>query len=207
MELVKSRNARVFKPPQAPDFRSSHGVSGWHFEPDWPYGGVTTQRITQAEYFVNFVPKDAVPRHDGAVQATTGEFAGWWTWTRDNYEVHNGPFWHREENGSVRCVFRVEQKHINGGGAVHGGCLMTFADYCLFAIANPVLEEGRGVTLSFATEFIDAVYKGELVEGTGEVVRAGRSIIFMRGMLTAAGRPVLSFSGTVKRVNAARTTG
>jgi uncharacterized protein (TIGR00369 family) len=169
--------------------------------------GVTTQRITQAEYFVNFVPKDAVPRHDGAVQATTGEFAGWWTWTRDNYEVHNGPFWHREENGSVRCVFRVEQKHINGGGAVHGGCLMTFADYCLFAIANTVLKEDRGVTLSFATEFIDAVYKGELVEGTGEVVRAGRSIIFMRGMLTAAGRPVLSFSGTVKRVTAARTTG
>ena len=160
-----------------------------------------------AESHVNFVPKNAVPRHDGAVEATSGEFAGWWTWTRDHYEVHNGPFWHREENGKVRCVFRVEQKHINGGGAVHGGCLMTFADYCLFAIANTVLHEGRGVTLSFATEFIDAVYKGELVEGTGEIVRAGRSIIFMRGMLTAEGRPVLSFSGTVKRVTAPRTAG
>jgi uncharacterized protein (TIGR00369 family) len=156
---------------------------------------------------VNFVPKNAVPRHDGAVQATSGEFAGWWTWTRDHYEVHNGPFWHREENGKVRCVFRVEQKHINGSGAVHGGCLMTFADYCLFAIANTVLHEGRGVTLSFATEFIDAVYKGELVEGAGEVVRAGGSIIFMRGMLTAEGRPVLSFLGTVKRVTAPRTAG
>ena len=87
---------------------------------------------------MNFVPKNAVPRHDGAVEATSGEFAGWWTWTRDHYEVHNGPFWHRVENGKVRCVFRVEQKHINGGGAVHGGCLMTFADYCLFAIANTV---------------------------------------------------------------------
>jgi acyl-coenzyme A thioesterase PaaI-like protein len=70
-----------------------------------------------------------------------------------------------------------------------------------------VLHEGRGVTLSFATEFIDAVYKGELVEGTGEIVRAGRSIIFMRGMLTAEGRPVLSFSGTMKRVTAPRTAG
>ena len=141
-----------------------------------------------------------------AVEATSGEFAGWWTWTRDHYEVYNGPFWHREENGKVRCVFRVEQKHINGGGAVHGGCLMTFADYCLFAIANTVLHEGRG-GVSFATEFIDAVYKGELVEGTGEGVRAGRSIIFMRGMLTAEGRPVWSFSGTMKRVTAPRTAG
>ena len=62
------------------------------------------------------------------------------------------------------------------------------------------------MTLSFATEFIDAAYKGELVEGTGEVVRAGRSIIFMRGMLRVEGRPVLSFSGTVKRIKAERTT-
>jgi len=37
-------------------------------------------------------------------------------------------------------------------------------------------------------------------------VRAGRSIIFMRGLLTAQGRPVLSFSGTVKRIKAERTT-
>ncbi len=161
----------------------------------------------ESENAVNFVPKDAVPRHDGAVQATSGEFAGWWTWTRDNYETHNGPFWHREEDGKVRCVFRVEEKHINGGGALHGGCLMTFADYCLFAIANMALKEDRGVTLSFTSEFIDAVYRGELVEGTGEVVRAGRSIIFMRGMLTSAGRPVLTFSGTVKRINAARVSG
>ena len=58
---------------------------------------------------MNFVPKDAIPRHDGAVQATTGEFSGWWTWTRDNYEVHNGPFWHREENGKVRHEIRDTQ--------------------------------------------------------------------------------------------------
>lgn len=150
------------------------------------------------------VPANAAPRHDGAVQAVSGEFAGWWTWTRDNFETHNGPFWHREENGEIRCAFRLEDKHINGSGAVHGGCLMTFADYCLFAISNKVLEDGRGVTLSFSSEFIDAAYKGDLVECTGEVVRAGRSIIFVRGMLTTSGRPLLSFSGTVKRIKAPR---
>ena len=156
---------------------------------------------------MNELTKPASPTPPGIHVETEGEFAGWRTWTRDNFETHNGPFWHRiDENGEVQCVFRVEKKHLNGSGNVHGGCFMSFADYCLFAIANTVLHEGRGVTLSFATEFIDAVYEGELVEGTGEVVRAGRSIIFMRGMLTA-GRPVLGFSGTVKRVTAARTTG
>ena len=154
---------------------------------------------------MNFVPKNAVPRHDGAVEATSGEFAGWWTWTRDHYEVNNGPFWHREENGKVRCVFRVEQKHINGGGAVHGGCLVTFAE---LLVRDRQHRAAKAAPLAVIRDrVIDAVYKGELVEGTGAVVRAGRSIIFMRGMLTAEGRPVLSFSGTVKRVTAPRTAG
>lgn len=151
------------------------------------------------------VPEVASPRQDGAVQATAGEFAGWWTWTRDHFEVHNGPFWHRTDaNGHTVCALRLERKHINGGGAVHGGCLMAFADYCLFAIGSTALKDGRGVTLSFASEFIDAAYEGELIEGRGEVVRAGRSIVFLRGTLTAAGRPVLTFSGTVKRISAPR---
>jgi uncharacterized protein (TIGR00369 family) len=154
---------------------------------------------------VSAVPKDAVPRHDGAVQATAGEFAGWWTWTRDNFEVNNGPFWHREEaDGDIRCAFRVERKHLNGSGAVHGGCLMAFADYCLFALGNKALHDGRGVTLSFSSEFIDAAREGDLIEGRGEVVRAGRSIVFLRGTLSCAGRPVLTFAGTVKRITAPR---
>ena len=53
---------------------------------------------------------------------TEGEFAGWRTWSRDNFESHNGPFWHRmEDDGSVRCAFRVEKKHLNGMRNVHGG--------------------------------------------------------------------------------------
>ena len=40
---------------------------------------------------------------------------------------------------------------------------MSFADYCLFAIAAPVLQ-GPAVTVSFACEFLDAAREGELVE-------------------------------------------
>ena len=48
---------------------------------------------------------------------------------------------------------------------------MAFADYCLFAIATPVLQ-GPAVTVSFGCEFLDAAREGELVEGTGEITRA-----------------------------------
>ena len=115
---------------------------------------------------------------------TDGEFAGWRTWSRDSFETHTGPFWHRmEDDGGIRCAFRVEKKHLNGSHNVHGGCFMTFADYCLFAIAGPLLN-GPGVTVGFSCEFLDAAREGELIEGRAEVTRAGNSVLFMRGMLT-----------------------
>ena len=131
---------------------------------------------------------------------TDGEFAGWRTWSRDNFETHAGPFWHRmEDDGRIRCAFRVGTRHLNGSGNVHGGCFMTFADYCLFAIAGPLLN-GPGVTVGFNCEFLDAAREGELIEGTGEVTRAGGSLIFLRGQLTSGERTLFTFSGTIKRV-------
>jgi acyl-coenzyme A thioesterase PaaI-like protein len=149
---------------------------------------------------VDDLTKTAFLRRPDLHVGTEGEFKGWRTWSRDNFETHNGPFWHRmEEDGSIRCAFRVEKKHLNGASNVHGGAFMSFADYCLFATASPLLQ-GPAVTVSFACEFLDAAREGELVEGFGEITRAGVSMIFLRGMLKSAGRPLFSFSGTIKRV-------
>jgi len=132
--------------------------------------------------------------------ATDGEFTGWRTWIRDSFESHIGPFWHKiEDDGSVRSAFRVEKKHLNGSGNVHGGCYMAFADYSLFAIATHVLDS-RAVTTNFACEFLDAAREGELIECTGEVTRAGGSLIFLRGEMMAGERRLFTFSGTIKRV-------
>jgi acyl-coenzyme A thioesterase PaaI-like protein len=131
---------------------------------------------------------------------TEGEFAGWRTWRRDNFETHNGPFYHRmDDQGRIRCAFRVENKHLNGSKNVHGGAFMSFADYCLFAMASSVLQ-ASGVTVSFACEFLDAAREGELVEGRGEITRAGGSLIFLRGTLKSGERTLFTFSGTIKRV-------
>ena len=148
---------------------------------------------------MTIVPGTVPFRHD-VVVATEGEFAGWTTWSRDSFESNNGPFWHRRESdGRVSCAFRVEKKHLNGMGNVHGGCFMTFADYCLFAIATHELD-GPAVTTNFACDFLDAAREGELVECVGEVSRAGGSLIFLRGKLTSGGRSLFTFAGTIKRV-------
>ncbi|BAR53679.1 acyl-coenzyme A thioesterase PaaI-like protein [Bradyrhizobium diazoefficiens] len=143
--------------------------------------------------------KMAAPPRPELHVATEGEFKGWQTWIRDSFENHIGPFWHRlEADGSVRCAFRVEKKHLNGSGNVHGGCFMAFADYCLFAIGRNALN-GRGVTVNFACEFLDAGHEGELIECTGEVTRAGGSLIFLRGQMASGERLLFTFSGTIKR--------
>jgi acyl-coenzyme A thioesterase PaaI-like protein len=143
--------------------------------------------------------KTAAPPRPELHVATEGEFKGWQTWIRDSFENHIGPFWHRlEADGSVRCAFRVEKKHLNGSGNVHGGCFMAFADYCLFAIGRNALN-GRGVTVNFACEFLDAGHEGELIECTGEVTRAGGSLIFLRGQMASGERLLFTFSGTIKR--------
>ena len=144
--------------------------------------------------------KSAFLRRPDLHVETSGEFAGWRTWSRDNFETHNGPFWHRmDDDGRIQCAFRLEPKHLNGQGNVHGGAFMSFADYCLAATAAPVLQ-GPGVTVSFACEFLDTAREGELVEGIGEIMRAGGSMIFLRGLLKSAERPLFTFSGTIRRV-------
>jgi acyl-coenzyme A thioesterase PaaI-like protein len=149
---------------------------------------------------VDDLTKNAYRNRPDLHVATSGEFTGWRTWSRDSFESQNGPFWHRmDDDGRVRCAFRVEKKHLNGMGNVHGGCFMTFADYCLFAIASPILE-GPGVTVSFASEFLDAAREGELIECDGEIMRAGGSLVFLRGLLKSGERSLFSFSGTIKRV-------
>lgn len=132
---------------------------------------------------------------------TEGDWAGWYFWgDGDPFEAQSGPFFFREVDGKIRCAFRAESKHMNGGGFMHGGCMMTFADYALFAIAWEHLKDSPAVTVSFNSEFVSAGKVGDLVEATGEVVRAGGSLVFVRGELSVGGRVLMPFSGVIKKV-------
>jgi uncharacterized protein (TIGR00369 family) len=134
-------------------------------------------------------------------EVTDGEWAGWKLWSTDPFELHAGPFYQKtDEAGQVVCAFRAERKHMNGGGFMHGGCLLTFADYALFCIGADALAGTGSVTASLSGEFLDAAQEGELIEARGEVTRGGKSLVFIRGMVTTSDRPLLTFNGIVKKV-------
>jgi len=132
---------------------------------------------------------------------TEGEWAGWHVYGDDPFEDLTGPFyWRPDQAGGVVCGFRAERRHMNGSGAMHGGCFLTFADYALFIIGRDALAGSGSVTASMNAEFVDAAQEGELIEARGEVVRAGGSMVFIRGLVTTAGRPLLNFSAIVKKI-------
>ena len=138
----------------------------------------------------------------GRITVSEGEFAGWETYevTDTTFDSTVGPFYRKPDpDGSMRCAFRAEQKHMNFGGRMHGGCLMTFADIALFQTAYQEMEGKNGVTVQLDSTLIDGGYVGELIEATGEVVRAGGSLIFVRGQITTGDRTLMTFSGIIRK--------
>ena len=133
---------------------------------------------------------------------TEGEFKGWLTWGGEAFEHDTaGPFYFKTDEQDVVAAFRAQSKHMNQGGVVHGGCLMTFADFSLFAFAAKELGEGGyGLTVAFTSEFLSGAKEGQLLEARGDVLRAGGSLIFVRGVITADGTPCLNYSATLKRL-------
>jgi len=130
-----------------------------------------------------------------------GEWAGWSYYPGgDPYEDLSGPFYFRiGEDGRPVCAFKAEKKNMNGGDFMHGGCIMTFADFALFVIARDALKDSHAVTASFSGDFVGSAYMGQVVEARGEVVKAGRSMVFVRGLITTGESVVMSFQAVLKK--------
>jgi acyl-coenzyme A thioesterase 13 len=144
------------------------------------------------------------------VELTEGPFKGWLTWGdgRDPFETLVGPLVFRTEpDGTQRAAFLPEHKHLNGGGVLHGGALMSFADFALFGLAHAALQDTFAVTVTFNAEFVGAGRAGVIVEAAGRVIKQTKSLVFVQGVLTQEGEPVLAFSGTLKKIKAPPSRG
>lgn len=137
-----------------------------------------------------------------SILVETGEFSGWETLTTEPFDNHVGPFFHRRVGEkATACAFRAARKNTNGLGLVHGGCLLTLADYCLFITALTVTKGEEIVTVSLSSEFIGVARDGDRIEAHGEIVKAGKVLIFARGLLRVDERVVLNFGGTMMRMS------
>lgn len=129
------------------------------------------------------------------------EKQGYRTWGNvDAFEDLIGPFYYKKQkDGQYVSAFVSESKHLNGGGNLHGGLLMSFADFAMFVIARDYLE-GMAVTVGFSSEFVSAGEEGALIESTGEVTKATGSLLFVRGKIFSGDTTILTYSGILKKI-------
>ena len=117
----------------------------------------------------------------------------------DTFSAHAGPYYFRED-GSAGIGFVPEKHHLNLAGVIHGGALLTLADMSLFDICFRKVGMFNGLTVTLNSEFVGAGKPGSFVMATGDLIKAGGSLLFARGLISSEGETLMTFSGTLKRL-------
>jgi uncharacterized protein (TIGR00369 family) len=123
---------------------------------------------------------------------------GWAPIETDGFIGLIGPLLYKAEAGMHRFGFLAEAKHENRRGVIHGGMLAAFADRSLAQTCLIANDFRPQATIALDVRYVDAVHVGEFVEAVCELVRKTRSVVFLRGTLTAGSRIVATADGTWK---------
>jgi uncharacterized protein (TIGR00369 family) len=116
----------------------------------------------------------------------------------DPFEIHVGPVFEYGEKGARVFGFRVDKRHINMRGIIHGGMLMTFADAAFGQAAWDACDHADVVTLNMQSQFLAPAKEGDWVQVAPVLTRRTRSLIFLRGDFMVDDAPICSVSSVWK---------
>ena len=142
----------------------------------------------------------APPLGADLVRITTGPWAGWFHYKAIPHDMHVGPFYVTYDGEAVICGFTPEPKNLNLFGIVHGGTLMSFADFALSMIARGHERDVSTLTVTFSSEFLGPAPADTPLLARGEITGGGRNLGFVRGIIYSGEKAVMAFSSTVKRL-------
>jgi acyl-coenzyme A thioesterase PaaI-like protein len=113
--------------------------------------------------------------------------------------------WAKRSGDHWRYGLLTTAEHANPQGVLHGGILMTFADHGLSMLAWEAAQRAPCTTIQLNTHFLAAVDPGAFVELSGEVTRATKGLVFVRGILSSGDRDVAAIDGIWRVLRAAQT--
>lgn len=134
------------------------------------------------------IPDDEIP--DGYAPCTTPD---------GRFGPNLGPLYQRHDGSGF--AFRVRERHNNARGVTHGGMLMTLADQVLGLTVQHAIDGAYAATVNLNCDFVASTAPGDLVEGSAQVTRVTRSIVFVQGTLYCGERLILTASGLWKRLD------
>ena len=111
--------------------------------------------------------------------------------------------WAKRVGDAWRYALLTTAEHANPQGVLHGGILMTFADHGLSMLAWEAAQRAPCTTIQLNGHFLAAVRPGGFVELQGEVTRATRGLVFVRGLLSVDGNDVAAVDGIWRVLRAA----
>jgi uncharacterized protein (TIGR00369 family) len=129
---------------------------------------------------------------------------GWYTWglpANGRYHETIGALIVRPDGeGRARCRMQVQDSHLNLGGAMHGGAILTFVDMALFAAGHVAgAETASAVTLDCNVQFVAPAAAGPALDAELEIVRETGRLIFLRGLVMQGESIVASFSAALRK--------
>ena len=116
------------------------------------------------------------------------------------YMVVNGPLYVRR-SGSFALGLRVQPRHANPMGQLHGGMMASFCDMLLPLSVHAAHEPLRNrffPTISLQVDYLAPAPVGCWIEGSGMLLRSTRTLMFAQGLVTADGQPCARASGVFK---------
>jgi len=115
------------------------------------------------------------------------------------YNKSIGPMYRLPDaDGLHRFCFRVEERHMNCAGTVHGGMLMSLADISMSRAARDGTDAQNSSTVSLSCDFVGPGKLGDVIEAHVRVTRRTRTIVFLSADILSGGRTLLVASGVWK---------
>tara|TARA_R110002167_G_scaffold30252_3_gene100111 strand:- start:207 stop:617 length:411 start_codon:yes stop_codon:yes gene_type:complete len=118
------------------------------------------------------------------------------------FTVLIGPLYERRDGEDYAMGLRADERHANRRGVVHGGTLFTLADHTLGNMVWTANENKPCATVSLNVDFVSGARAGQWLECTGHISRETRTLIFIKGEVTADGETVMTATGIWKKLGA-----
>jgi uncharacterized protein (TIGR00369 family) len=106
-----------------------------------------------------------------------------------------GPLYSRGEGKDLALGLRVEKKHCNARGAVHGGILATLADVALgYTMAYASAPPATMVTANLSLDFAGSAKVGDWLETQVDIQKQGRRLSFANCYIFVEGERIVRAS-------------
>ncbi len=123
---------------------------------------------------------------------------GWTLRPTKAFGTHVGPFYNAPGGDLDGCGFVAQPKHGNKRGVVHGGMIATAFDVALGNATWAAAGQKPCATVQLNVHFVAAVQVGEFAAVRAEIIKATRTMVFLRGTMTVDGQVVATADGVWK---------